>query len=89
MSWTWKWFDLMIVIGGVALGVAVFFLPSFENSKGMKEAVAAEKQRKAAVAVYEAEQAEIKREQEELGLVFVAPTPEKPTQRQPASRKDK
>jgi hypothetical protein len=89
MSWTWKWFDLMIVLGALVLGFAVFFLPSFENSKGMKEAVAAEKQRKAALAAYEARQAETKREQEELGLVFLSPEPQQSQQQKPAPKQDK
>jgi hypothetical protein len=87
MSWTWKWFDILVVIGAVAIGFAVFFIPNFMNTKEMKEFVAVQEERRAALAAYEARQAEIKREQEELGLVFVTPTQEKSTQQAPATRK--
>jgi hypothetical protein len=89
MSWTWKWFDVAIVIGAVAIGFAVFFLPNFMNSKEMKDLVAASNERRAAKAAYEAQQAEIKREQEELGLVFLSPAPESPPQKPAAGQKGK
>lgn len=74
MSWTWKWFDLAIVIGAVLIATAVWFIPNFMNSPEMKELVATSNERKARLEAYEKQQAEIKREQEELGLVFVSPT---------------
>lgn len=89
MSWTWKWLDVAIVIGAVAIGFAVFFIPNFMNSKEMKDLVAISNERRAAKAAYEAQQAEIKREQEELGLVFVSPSPKTPPQTPPATKKDK
>ena len=89
MSWTWKWFDILVVVGAVAIGFAVFFIPNFMNTKEMKDFLAVQEERKAALAAYEARQAEIKREQDELGLVFVTPTPEKPPQQQQATRKAK
>ena len=88
MSWTWKWLDVAIVIGAVAIGFAVFFIPNFMNSKEMKDLVAVDKQRRAAAAAYKAEQAEIKREQEELGLVFLSPPPDASLEK-PAPKKDK
>lgn len=82
MSWTWKWFDLLIVIMALAVGFGVWFIPNFMASDEMKALVASQNKLKAEVAAYEKEvaaydrqQAEIKREQEELGLVFLPPPP--------------
>jgi sugar phosphate permease len=73
MSWTWKWFDLMIVVAGVVIGLAVWFIPNMMNSPEMKELVAVSKERKEQQRAHEALQAEIKKEREEQGLVFLAP----------------
>jgi hypothetical protein len=89
MSWTWKWLDLAIVIAAVAIGFAVFFIPNFMNSDEMKNLVAASNERKAAQAAYKAQQAEIKREQEELGLVYLPPPPQLQDKQKPASKQDK
>jgi hypothetical protein len=74
MSWTWKWLDLAIVIAAVILGLAVWFIPNMMNSKEMKDLVAVSNERKAVHEAYLKRQAEIKKEQEELGLVFLSPT---------------
>lgn len=89
MSWTWKWFDLAIVIGAVVIATAVWFIPNFMNSPEMKGLVAASNERKARLEAYEKQQAEIEREREELGLVFVSPTlPAEPQRRAPPKKSD-
>jgi hypothetical protein len=74
MSWTWKWFDMAIVVAAVAIGFAVFFIPNIENSEDMKKLVAIDNERRAAKAANDKRLAEIKREQDELGLVFLSPS---------------
>lgn len=76
MSGTWKYFDLAIVIAAVIVGCAVWFIPDMMSSPKVKELVANANERKERIAAYQAQQAEIKKEQEELGLVFIPPPPE-------------
>ena len=76
MSWTWRWFDYSIVIGAVIVGFAIWFIPNFENSPDIQKLYAQQRELKELRLKYEAQQAEIKKEQEELGLVFIAPAPE-------------
>jgi hypothetical protein len=86
MSGTWKYFDLAIVIGAVIIGCAVWFIPDMMSTPKMKELVANANERKERIAAYQAQQAEIKREQEELGLVFLPPPP---AEQKVAPKKDK
>jgi hypothetical protein len=87
MTTIWKWFDVAVVIAAVAIGFAVFFIPSIRNSDNMKELVKVDNERRAAKAAYDKRQAEIKREQDELGLVFLAPLPKEPAnQTKPAKQ---
>ncbi len=75
MSGTWKYFDLAIVIAAVIVGCAVWFIPDMMSSPKVKALVDSANERKARIAAYQAQQAEIKKEQEELGLVFLPPPP--------------
>ena len=78
MSWTWRWFDYSIAIVAVIAGFAIWFVPSFENSPEIKKLYAEQRALKEARLKREAIAAEIKKEQEELGLVFIGPPPEEP-----------
>jgi len=75
MQWTWKWFDMMIAVMALVVGFGVWFIPNFMNSKEMKDLVASQNAIKAQNAAYAAQQAAIKAEQEELGLVYLPPPP--------------
>src|SRR6185503_9275212 len=75
LSGSWRFFDLAMVIAAIIVGCAVWFIPNFMNSPDMKKLVATQNDRKQAWRAYEARQAEIKKEQEELGLVFIPPPP--------------
>jgi len=75
LSGSWKFFDLALVIAAIIVGFAVWFIPNFKNSPEMKSLVAIQNERREAWSAYEARQAEIKKEQEELGLVFLPPPP--------------
>lgn len=82
MSFTWKWFDLLIVIGAVVIGLAVWFIPNINANPEVQELYAHQRELKAKRLAREAEAARIQKEREELGLVFVplvepqAPGPE-------------
>ena len=73
MSWTWRWFDYAIVIVAVIAGFAVWFIPSFESSPEIRKLYAQQRELKERRLQYAAQQAEIKKEREELGLVYIGP----------------
>ena len=85
MTWTWKAFDYLIVIVAIVVGFGVWFLPNFENSPEIQKLYAEQRALKEARLKHEAIVAEIKKEQEDLGLVFIAPPPEVP-KKQPAPK---
>jgi hypothetical protein len=78
MAWTWRWFDYSIAIVAVIAGFAIWFVPNFENSPEIKKLYAEQRALKEARLKREAQAAEIKKEQDELGLVFIGPPPEEP-----------
>ena len=85
MVWTWRWFDYSLAVMAVIGGFAIWFVPNFENSPEIKKLYAEQRALKEARLQREAIVAEIKKEQEELGLVFIAPPPEEP-KKQPAPK---
>ena len=85
MSWTWRWFDYSIAIVAVIGGFAIWFVPNFENSPEIKKLYAEQRALKEQRLKYEAQQAEIKKEHEELGLVFIGPPAEEP-KKEPAPK---
>ena len=85
MSWTWRWFDYSIAIVAVIAGFAIWFVPNFENSPEIQKLYAQQRELKEARLKREAIAAEIKKEQEELGLVFISPSPEEP-KKEPAPK---
>jgi hypothetical protein len=87
MSWTWRWFDYSIAIVAVIAGFAIWFVPNFENSPEIKKLYAEQKALKEARLKREAIAAEIKKEQEELGLVFIAPPAEESKKTPPPKAK--
>lgn len=82
MSFTWKWFDLLIVVGAVVIGFAVWFIPSFESDPEIQELYARQREIRERREAREAEAARIAKEREELGLVFIPP-PEEADQQAP------
>ena len=85
MSWTWRWFDYSIAIVAVVGVFAIWFVPNFENSPEIKKLYAEQRALKEQRLKYEAQQAEIKKEHEELGLVFIGPPAEEP-KKEPAPK---
>jgi hypothetical protein len=88
MSWTWRWLDYSIAIAAVIAGFAIWFVPNFENSPEIKKLYAEQRALKEQRLKYEAQQAEIKKEREDLGLVFIGPAeePGKQPAKQPAKK---
>ena len=83
---TWKYFDLLIVVGALAIGFGIWFIPNFAGSPEMRrlEAIADRrfeikqhnKEEMARRAKVRAEQdAALAKEREEQGLIFIAPAP--------------
>jgi hypothetical protein len=73
LNFGWKYLNYILIGVGLIVGLGVWFMPNKwaepEVAAGFKKQVAIERARKAA----EAEEARIKREQEELGLIFLEP----------------
>ena len=74
LGWGWKYIDASVVVMGVAIAVLVWFIPSLDQNKDMQAFVKRQKEYRAYVERVEAEKARIKKEEEELGIVWV-PTP--------------
>lgn len=73
LGWSWAGFDLLLVIGALLAGALVWFLPSFTNSPDMKALFARQKELKEQRLAIEAEEARIKKENDELGLIYIQP----------------
>lgn len=70
---SWKFFELLIVIGAFAVGALIWFIPNWAESEQMhrlEDAVNERKERRIAI---EQRQAEILEERERLGLVYFGP----------------
>jgi hypothetical protein len=76
LDWGWRYFDIAIVILGVGVAIAVWFIPSFESNKDLQAYYKVQREIKAQNEAILAAEAAIKKEQEELGLVFLAPAPD-------------
>jgi len=73
-GWGWKYIDASIVVMGVAIAVLVWFIPSLDQNKDLQAFMKAQKEARAYNERVLAEKARIKKEEEELGLVWI-PTP--------------
>ncbi len=82
LSGSWQYFDLLIVIGAVVLGFAIWFIPSVTSSPDVQKLFAQQREIAAEIKAEKAEEARVKKEQDDLGLIFVAPSDPK---QQPAT----
>ena len=93
LSGSWQYFDLLIVLAAVVLGFGIWFIPSITSSPDVQKLFAQQKEIAAEIKQQKAEEARVKKEQEDIGLVFVAPAdPKKPPPadaKKPAKPKDK
>ncbi|MDZ4760196.1 MAG: hypothetical protein SGJ21_03895 [Alphaproteobacteria bacterium] len=77
MQSTWKYWDLLIVIGGLVVGFGVWFVPNFMADPTVQELMATQIERRERAEAYAAEQARIEKEREDLGIVYF-PSPVTP-----------
>ncbi len=70
---SWKFFEALIVVGAVAVGTLVWFVPNWAEGDTMKKVEAAVQERRERRLAAEAAQAEIVEERERLGLVYFGP----------------
>jgi hypothetical protein len=93
LSGSWQYFDLLIVVGALLLGIGIWFIPSVTSSPDVQKLFAQQRQIAAEIKEQKAEEARVKKEQEDIGLVFVAPAvPKKQPPadaKKPAKPKDK
>lgn len=70
---SWKFFEGLIVVGAIAVGLLIWFVPNWAESDTMKEITAAVEHRRAVREQAEAVHREIEEERERLGLVYFGP----------------
>jgi hypothetical protein len=73
LGWGWRYIDASIVVMGMLIAILVWFIPSLDQNKDLKEYVAKRERILANNAKVEAAEARIKKEEEELGIVWVPP----------------
>ncbi|HEV7693983.1 MAG TPA: hypothetical protein VGO52_24330 [Hyphomonadaceae bacterium] len=73
LGWGWKYIDASIVVMGIAIAVLVWFVPSLDQNKDMQAFIKRQKDAREYHQRVEAEKARIKKEEEELGLVWIPP----------------
>lgn len=76
MHHTWKYFDFLIVIAGLAVAGLVWFIPNFTESKEYKDLVGTMNERRERRLAIEAEAEKERLEREELGIVYFGPPAE-------------
>jgi hypothetical protein len=74
LGWGWKYIDASIVVMGIAIAILVWFIPSLDQNKDLQAFMKSQREAKEYYQRVEAEKARIKKEEEELGIVWV-PTP--------------
>ena len=70
---SWKFFEALIVVGAIAVGALIWFVPNWAEGDTMKAISAAVDERKARREQAEAVHIEIEEERERLGLVYFGP----------------
>ena len=84
LGWGHRYVDMSIVVMGVAVAILVWFIPSFENDPQLQAFYKEQRELKAHRLKVEAAEARIKKEEEELGIVWVPPPPPKAPAATPA-----
>src|SRR5690348_13403893 len=72
-TWGWRYIDASIVVMGVLIAVLVWFIPSMDQNKDLKEFLARQKEIHDFNAKVKAEEARKKKEEEDLGIIWVPP----------------
>jgi len=77
LDWSWTGFDLLLVLGAVIAGSLIWFIPAFWDTPELRDFYQSQKELKAQRLAVEAEEARIKKENDDLGIVYLAPPPPK------------
>ncbi len=77
LDWSWTGFDLLLVLGALIAGSLIWFIPAFWDTPELRAFYQSQKELKAQRLAIEAEEARIKKENEELGIVYLPPPPPK------------
>jgi hypothetical protein len=73
LGWGWRYIDASIVVMGMAIAILVWFIPSIDSNPEMQAYMKRAKQITENNKRILAEQARIKKEEEELGIIWVPP----------------
>jgi len=81
LGWGWRYIDASIVVMGVAIAILVWFIPSLDQNKDLQAFIKSQKEAKAFEQKVKAVEAARKKEEEDLGIIWVPPpTTLQPTQ---------
>lgn len=73
LNWGWRYIDASIVVMGMLIAILVWFIPSLDQNKDMQAFIKSQREIKEMNAKILAAQARIKKEEEELGLIWIPP----------------
>ena len=88
-GWGHRYVDMSIVLMGVAIAILVWFIPSFDSDPQLQAFYKEQRELKEKRLAVEAAEARIKRQEEELGIIWVPPPPPKAPSATPAQTPDK
>jgi hypothetical protein len=69
----WGFFDMLLIIGACAAGIGIWFIPSWSNTEGFQKLEKAVHERVDLANRIKAKEAEIKKKNEEEGIVYFGP----------------
>jgi hypothetical protein len=69
----WKIFDGLLIVGAIAAGFGIWFIPSWSHTPGFQKLTAAVHERVELQKKIKAKEAEIKKKNEEEGIVYFGP----------------
>ena|SRR5689334_1064582 len=73
LGWGWRYIDASIVVMGVAIAILVWFIPSMDQNKDLQAFLKRQKELAAIEKQVKAEEARRKKEEEDLGIIWVPP----------------
>jgi hypothetical protein len=75
MNWGWKFLDFSLVLAALVIIFGVWFIPRFDANPQVQAFYERQRELREKRLAVEAEEARIKKEQEDLGLVFIPASP--------------
>jgi hypothetical protein len=73
LGWGWRYIDASIVVMGIAIAILVWFIPSLDQNKDLQAFMKSQKEAKAYAEKVKAVEAARKKEEEDLGIIWVPP----------------